>query len=222
MIENLPLKSLSFKGLTIEGYSRAAVQSYWRIPELKLGFELGGSPWSFMGTQTFFVAMLDERVKVSAPVVIVYPWTEPDGCLCEGGMPIMKSTHTNAIELAAAVAPRAQLLISVGGDVTRDFPTVGFPFIEHVYSLTGHSGQVANVHLADENHDFGPSKRNAVYAFFAKHLEMTLQREDLTQIVIEPPEQMEVFNQQNPLPEHAVRGAAEVAKAFESLPRPTR
>lgn len=42
--------------MTIEGYSRAAVQSYWRIPELKLGFDLGGSPWSFMGTQTFFVS----------------------------------------------------------------------------------------------------------------------------------------------------------------------
>lgn len=55
MIKNLPVRSLVFKGLTIEGYSRAAVQSYWRIPELKLGFDLGASPWSFMGTQTFFV-----------------------------------------------------------------------------------------------------------------------------------------------------------------------
>jgi ribonuclease Z len=55
MIENLPLKTLPFKGLTIEGYSRAAVQSYWRIQELKIGFELGGSPWSFTGTQTIFV-----------------------------------------------------------------------------------------------------------------------------------------------------------------------
>src|ERR1700683_3752146 len=55
MIENLPVKILPFKGLTIEGYSRAAVQSYWRIQELKLGFDLGGSPWSFTGTQTIFV-----------------------------------------------------------------------------------------------------------------------------------------------------------------------
>ncbi len=54
-IENLPLRSFHLDGLTVEGYSRAAVQSYWRIPELKLGFDLGGSPWSFMGTQTFFV-----------------------------------------------------------------------------------------------------------------------------------------------------------------------
>ncbi|MEO2014635.1 MAG: MBL fold metallo-hydrolase [Fuerstiella sp.] len=55
MLENLPLRSVKHKALTVEGYSRAAVQSYWRIPELKIGFELGGSPWSFMGTQTFFV-----------------------------------------------------------------------------------------------------------------------------------------------------------------------
>ena len=56
MIDNLPLKTLHHKGMTIEGYSRAAVQSYWRIPELKVGFDLGGSPWSFMGTQTIFVS----------------------------------------------------------------------------------------------------------------------------------------------------------------------
>jgi ribonuclease Z len=66
MIKNLPVRSLGFKGLTIEGYSRAAVQSYWRIPELKLGFDLGGSPWAFMGTQTFFVthAHLDHLAAI--------------------------------------------------------------------------------------------------------------------------------------------------------------
>ena len=56
MIDNLPLITTTHAGLTIEGYSRAAVQSYWRVPELKLGFDLGGSPWSFMGTQTFFIS----------------------------------------------------------------------------------------------------------------------------------------------------------------------
>ena len=55
LVENLPLRSLTHKGMTVEGYSRAAVQSYWRIPELKCGFDLGGSPWSFMGTRTFFI-----------------------------------------------------------------------------------------------------------------------------------------------------------------------
>src|SRR5882724_9741397 len=66
MIKNLPVRSLIHKGLTIEGYSRAAVQSYWRIPELKLMFDLGGSPWSFMGTQTVFVthAHLDHLAAI--------------------------------------------------------------------------------------------------------------------------------------------------------------
>ena len=31
MIENMPVKTLAHNGLTIEGYSRAAVQTYWRI-----------------------------------------------------------------------------------------------------------------------------------------------------------------------------------------------
>ena len=56
MIENLPVRTHAHAGLTVEGYSRAAVQSYWRIPELKLGFDLGGQPWSFMGTETWFVS----------------------------------------------------------------------------------------------------------------------------------------------------------------------
>ncbi len=55
MTENLPFDTLKHKALTIEGYSRAAVQSYWRIPELKIGFELGASPWTFMGNRTFLV-----------------------------------------------------------------------------------------------------------------------------------------------------------------------
>ena len=55
MIHNLPVKTLQFKTFTIEGWSRAAVQTYWRIPELKLGFDLGAHPWEFMGTESWFI-----------------------------------------------------------------------------------------------------------------------------------------------------------------------
>ena len=34
MIDNAPVKTIQHGGLTIEGYSRAAVQTYWRMPEL--------------------------------------------------------------------------------------------------------------------------------------------------------------------------------------------
>ena len=55
MLGNAPIQSIKHDGLTIEGYSRAAVQSYWRIPELKMGFDLGAHPWDFMGTPTWFI-----------------------------------------------------------------------------------------------------------------------------------------------------------------------
>jgi ribonuclease Z len=55
MVDNAPILSCQHGGLTIEGYSRAAVQSYWRIPELKLGFDLGAQPWDFMGTPTWLL-----------------------------------------------------------------------------------------------------------------------------------------------------------------------
>lgn len=56
MVDNAPFLTHHHAGLTIEGYSRAAVQSYWRVPELKLGFDLGAQPWDFMGTQTWLVS----------------------------------------------------------------------------------------------------------------------------------------------------------------------
>ncbi len=70
MINNLPVKTLEHNGLTIEGYSRAAVQTYWRIPELKIGFDLGAQPWSFMGTPTWFVSHAHMDHLVALPVYV--------------------------------------------------------------------------------------------------------------------------------------------------------
>ncbi|MFM7250660.1 MAG: MBL fold metallo-hydrolase [Planctomycetaceae bacterium] len=55
-IDNAPYRTLVHKGLTIEGWSRAAVQTYWRVPELKIGFDLGAQPWGFMGTATWLLS----------------------------------------------------------------------------------------------------------------------------------------------------------------------
>lgn len=56
MLIDLPVRTLRHDDFTIEGFSRAAVQTYWRIPEFKLGFDLGAQPWSFMGTPNWFVS----------------------------------------------------------------------------------------------------------------------------------------------------------------------
>ena len=70
MINNLPVKTLVHKDLSIEGYSRAAVQTYWRIPEMKVGFDLGAQPWSFMGTPTWFVSHTHMDHLVGLPVYV--------------------------------------------------------------------------------------------------------------------------------------------------------
>lgn len=69
-VDNAPVRSMSHKGLTIEGYSRAAVQTYWRIPELKLGFDLGVQPWSFMATPTWFVSHTHLDHVAALPVYV--------------------------------------------------------------------------------------------------------------------------------------------------------
>lgn len=56
LLEDLPIRRLVHKNITIEGYSRAAFQTYWRIPEFRLGFDLGAQPWAFMGTPSWFVS----------------------------------------------------------------------------------------------------------------------------------------------------------------------
>lgn len=55
MLDNVPFLTHQHKSLTIEGYSRAAVQSCWRVPELRMGFDLGAQPWDFMGTPTWAI-----------------------------------------------------------------------------------------------------------------------------------------------------------------------
>jgi ribonuclease Z len=70
LVNNLPVKTLVYKDLTIEGYSRAAVQTYWRVPELKIGFDLGAQPWAFMGTGTWFVSHSHLDHIVALPVYV--------------------------------------------------------------------------------------------------------------------------------------------------------
>src|SRR5437588_10070968 len=94
MVDNAPYLSCQHGGLTIEGYSRAAVQSYWRVPELKLGFDLGAHPWDFMGTPTWLISHthLDHvaalpvyvarrrMMKMEPPTVHVPRQAGQDGC----------------------------------------------------------------------------------------------------------------------------------------------
>ena len=127
------------------------------------------------GTQTFMVTVLDPRVKVSIPVVMVSSHFF-GGCNCESGMPVHKDGNKvySNVEIASLAAPRPMLLISDGKDWTKNTKKVEFPFVKSIYKLYGKEPLVENAHFENEEHDYGKSKRLAAYSFLAKYLGMKI------------------------------------------------
>ncbi len=165
------------------------------------------------GTQTFLLTAIDDRVAVSAPIVMVSAYFF-GGCVCESGMPIHKSNchETNNVEIAALAAPRPLLLVSDGEDWTKNTPDVEYPHIREIYSLYNAKDRVHHTHIPNEGHDYGFSKRKPMYHFMAKYLDMDINKVqnakgeiDESNVTIEKNENMHVFTKDVPLPAHALR-----------------
>lgn len=152
-------------------------------------------------TQAFLLAAVDPRVRASIPCVQVSAWFY-GGCACESGLPIhVRPTHTaNNAEIAATFAPKPLLVISDGADWTRDNPELEYPHLRKIYGLFGREGAVKNVHLADEGHDYGPSKRQALYEFIASNFGLKLADADESKVTVQPAERLQAFDNDHPRP----------------------
>ena len=140
------------------------------------------------GTHTVLLSLLDERVTASAPVVHLASHFD-GGCPCESGKPVQLSGGgTCEPELAAVMAPKPMLVVSDGGDWTSSVPTLEYPYLQRIYDFYGARQNVRNVHLPSERHDFGPSKRQAVYDFFIDVFQLDRTMLDESKVEIEPDE----------------------------------
>jgi sugar phosphate isomerase/epimerase len=174
------------------------------------------------GSHTVLMTALDDRIKVSAPVVSLSSYFY-GGCPCESGMDIHScGGRTDNVEIAAMAAPRPQLIVSDGGDWTDRMPEHDFPYLQKMYSWYSKKENVINVHLPDEKHDFGINKRTAVYGFMAKWLGLNLKavqdvtgKIDESAITIEKDEAMYVFGDKGELlPAYAIKGFENLEKVF--------
>ena len=144
------------------------------------------------GTQTFLLAAIDKRVKVTAPVNRISAHFQ-GGCMCENA-PNLRLDACD-VEFAAMMAPRPLLMVSATGDWTRSTPDVEFPAVQRIYRLYDATANVATVQV-DAGHNYNQESREAVYAWFGNWLpdaEDSPQQFTEQPLAIEPTERMLVF-----------------------------
>ena len=144
------------------------------------------------GTQTFMLAAIDDRVKVSVPAVMV-SHTMQGGCRCENSPGLRVGLYN--VDLAAAAAPRPQLLIGASGDWTKTTLEVEGPDVGKVYQLLGASDRFSAVRM-DFGHNYNRASREALYTWLGRWFLGTGGQKIAEQPYIKPPdEKLRVFPQ---------------------------
>jgi hypothetical protein len=210
--------------MTMQNLQNMALLDYfYRQPDVDPG-RIAVTGASGGGSQTMMLTALDDRVTVSAPVIMVSSYFM-GGCGCESGLPVgWCGGGTNLAEIAAMAAPRPQLIVSDGGDWTMLVDRHEYPFIKRTYGFYGAEDRVHNAHFPTEGHNWSPNKRYAVYAFMAEQLGLNAAAGqdragtwDESTLTIEEAEAMKAFGPNGErFPADAVRGIDNLRRLMEN------
>jgi dienelactone hydrolase len=120
------------------------------------------------GTQTMLLAAIDDRVKLSFPVVMVSTAMQ-GGCTCENSS--LLRVGTGNIEFAALFAPRPQGM-NTANDWTKELATKGFPDLKELYGMYGKKDDVFLLRGEHFQHNYNAVTRSAFYTFINKHFRL--------------------------------------------------
>jgi dienelactone hydrolase len=141
------------------------------------------------GTQTYILGAIDERLAAQAPIVMV-SHSMQGGCSCENA-PGLRVEYSN-MEIAAAAAPRPQIMIGATGDWTKTMMTIEGPAVESIYRLFNAENKL-RYEIFDFPHNYNRTSREAVYDFFSKTLNPVAPASKETEYKKEPDEDLRVF-----------------------------
>ena len=152
------------------------------------------------GTQTMILAAIDDRVKLSFPVVMVSTAMQ-GGCTCENAS--LLRVNTGNVEFAALFAPKPQGMNSAN-DWTKEMATKGFPELQQLYGAYGKKNNVFLKRGEHFPHNYNSVTRSAFYTFLNKHFKLGFPAPVIEQDFDPlPPEQLTVWDDQHPAPKAA-------------------
>ena len=149
------------------------------------------------GTQTMFLAAVDDRIQLSFPVVMVSTAMQ-GGCTCENAS--LLRVNTGNVEFAALFAPKPQGM-NTANDWTKEMATKGFPELQQLYAAYGAKDKVFLQRGEHFPHNYNAVTRSAFYTFLNKHFKLGLPS-PVIERDFEPlsREQLSVWNDAHPAP----------------------
>jgi len=168
------------------------------------------------GTQTYFLAAVDERVKVAAPAVMLSGHFQ-GGCVCENA-PLLHLQYSN-LQYAALIAPRPLLLLGCTGDWTHHLREREYPCLRGLYRKYGQQSAI-DCFYQDEGHNYDRASREAVYAWMVRWLKNPVGRgRPVTESEAPVPttDQLQVFDGPVPPYKRAIRTQKQAIDMWRGL-----